>query len=406
MHSSQVVVVLSALAHPAHAIFVARDSPCSSNCGNVLDATVADQIVCEDANYATTTGKVFQSCVTCESTSPYTTINGDETQSDLQAMLFNMRYTVSQCVFKLEADPCSTELACGRLEHALEYGNLSFDVTPYGYCSIWSDYELDKCTSCLLAGSKSYLRNFVSILSGACRLQLEPPQTIPLTGAIFSNDLANVTNPTPTAAVQAHNSVGPLSYGAIAGIVIGGVAFVLTLLGCGVVMNGKRRKKNYLRGCEEQTKNCPSPPGAGDMFETPLSQKPLRGGWGDSPVSAATTDGQYQYARYFSPYTTQFDSPTSAVEGHGQMTWPAEKAQSIGVALSPDHDRAESPWSDRKGKEKADASVDGYELQGISSTGGYGYPVPPPPPILSEAPVLNHPGYGRQGQSYPPRQTP
>ncbi|KAJ8121123.1 hypothetical protein O1611_g10184 [Lasiodiplodia mahajangana] len=89
------------------------------------------------------------------------------------------------------------------------------------------------------------------------------------------------------------------------------------------------------------------------------------------------------------------------------MTWQAEKAQSIGVALSPDHDNAEMPWGDRKGKEKANDDSEGYELQeGVNSAGGYGYPNPVPSHIPSEAPVLNHPGYGRQGQAYPPRFTP
>lgn len=243
----------------------------------------------------------------------------------------------------------------------------------------------------------------VSVLSGACQQQLQPPATIPLTGNIFSDDLVNVTSPTQTAAVQTHNRVGPLTTGALAGIVIGGVAFLLIISGCGVVINGKRRRKNYLRRREEQTKNWPSPPAAGEMFETPLSQKPLRGGWGDSPVSAATTDGAYPYPRYFSPYATQFDSPISAVESHGQMVWP-EKAQSIGVALSPDHDKAEAAWGDRKGKEKADTSTDGYELQeGVNSAGGYGFSTPQQPAMPVEAPMLNHPGYGRQGQTYAPR---
>ncbi|KAI1354922.1 hypothetical protein F5Y01DRAFT_271681 [Xylaria sp. FL0043] len=402
------IVTLGALAHNGHAVLVAQNSPCETNCGNVF-TTTPDQIVCNDADYGTSSGKVFQSCVTCESQSTYIDPDEHEPKSDLQAMLFNMRYTTAQCLFKIETGPCSTQTSCGRLQEALEYGNLSSSVTPYGYCSIWTDYDLEKCTSCLLVDGKSYIRNFVSILSGACDLQpqIQAPDIIPLTGNIFANDLANVTNPTPTTAVQVHNSVGPLSYGAVAGIVIGGVVFILILLGCGVVINGKRRRKNHLRRREEQAKNWPSPQGAGDMFETPLSQKPLRGGWGDSPVSAATTDGQYQYPRYFSPYTTQFDSPVSAVEGPGQMNWPIEKAQNIGVALSPDHDIAESPWGDRKGKDKADASVDGYELQeGVNSAGGYGFPVPPPPHMPSTAPVLNHPGYGRQGQVYPPRQTP
>ncbi|KAI0525368.1 hypothetical protein F5B22DRAFT_589600 [Xylaria bambusicola] len=404
MRRSHVVVALSALAHRACAVLVAQHSPCESSCGNVLDSTTQDQIVCNDADYGTSAGKVLQSCVTCESRSTYTVTGQNQPASDLQAMLFNMRYTAAQCIFYKDGGPCSTDFSCKRLRGALEYGNFSTDVSPYGYCSLWSDYDLSKCTNCLQAGDQAYVRNFVSILSGACELKVEPPSIIPLEGDIFSLEMANVTKPTATATVQVHNKVGPLSYGALAGVVIGGVAFILVLLGCGVVINGKRRRKNYLRRREEQAKNWPSPQAAGDMFETPLSQKPLRGGWGDSPVSAVTSEGHYQYPRYFSPYTTQFDSPISSVDGYGQPAWPIEKAQSIGVALSPDHDHAESPWGDRKGKEKADASVDGYELQeGVNSAGGYGFQVPPPPPIPSTAPVLNHPGYGRQGQA---RRTP
>ncbi|KAI0859223.1 hypothetical protein F4860DRAFT_274392 [Xylaria cubensis] len=408
MHSGNAIVALGALAHTAQAVFVASNSPCEVNCGNV-PATTTDQIVCDDGDYGTTAGKVYQSCVTCESTSQFVTDDGTRAQSDLQAMLFNMRYTTAQCLFHIETGPCSTSQGCQRLQMALEYGNLSSDATPYGYCSLWSDYDLDKCTDCLLADSKNYIRNFVSILSGACQLQLQPPQTIPLTGAIFANDMVNVTNPTSTATPRVHNNVGPLSTGALAGIVIGGVVFLLILVSCGIVINGKRRRKNYLRRREAQTKNWPSPPAAGgEMFETPLSQRPLRGGWGDSPVSAVTTDGKYPDPRYFSPYASQFDSPVSAVDSHGQMKWPVEKAQSIGVALSPDHDDAESPWSERKGKERADASADdGFELQeGVNSAGGYGFTVPPPPPTTFEAPVLNHPGYGRQGQANPSQRTP
>ncbi|KAJ8113374.1 hypothetical protein ONZ43_g5168 [Nemania bipapillata] len=383
MRSVQAIVALGAIVRQAQAVFVAPNSPCGQNCGNVF-TTTPDQIVCDDPDYGTTSGKVFHSY--------------------LQAMLFNMRYTTAQCLFHLQNGQCSIDRACGRLQSALEYGNLSATVTPYGYCSIWSDYDLDKCTDCLLADSKTYMRNFISILSGACQLQLQPPQTIPLTGDPFTSALVNVTSPSNTATVNPHNNVGPLTTGALAGIVIGGVAFLLILLGCGVVINGKRRRKNYLRRREEQVKNWPSPAAGGEMFETPLSQKPLRGGWGDSPVSAATHDGAYPYPRYFSPYATQFDSPVSAVEGPAQMTWPTEKAQSIGVALSPDHENAESPWSDRKGKERANNDAEGYELQeGVNSAGGYGYPDPMRPPMLSEAPVLNHPGYGRQGQAGPPR---
>ncbi|KAI1171939.1 hypothetical protein F4777DRAFT_582400 [Nemania sp. FL0916] len=411
MRSGLAIITLAALGKEARAVLVAPNSPCQTNCGNVLTSTTDDQIVCHDADYGTTAGKVFQSCVACESTSAYVTSDGNRTESDLQAFLFNIRYSTAQCLFKLDQGPCSTSQACGRLKDALQYRNLSSSVTPFGYCSGWSDYDIAKCTQCLLTDSNTIMRNFVSVLSGACSPEAQQLATLPLTGPIFSQNLVNVTNPTNTATPNAHNNVGPLTTGALAGIVIGGVVFLLILVGCGVVLNGKRRRKNYLRRREEQTKNWPSPQAAGEMFETPLSQRPLRGGWGDSPVSAATTEGTFPYPRYFSPYATQFDSPVSAVEAHSQAAWPVEKAQSIGLALSPDHDNAESPWGDRKGKEKEvmnNDGMEGYELQeGVNSAGGYGYAAPHMPPHMSsEAPVLNHPGYGRQGQAYPPRQTP
>ncbi len=87
MRSDQVIIALSALAHQAQAIIVAQNSPCEKNCGNVLNMDTVDQIVCDDADYGTTAGKVFQSCVACESTSPYAITNGNQPESDLQAML-------------------------------------------------------------------------------------------------------------------------------------------------------------------------------------------------------------------------------------------------------------------------------------------------------------------------------
>lgn len=87
MRSDHVVVALSVLVPRARAVLVAQHSPCETSCGNVLDSTTADQIVCDDADYGTTAGKVLQSCVTCESTSSYTVTDQSQPESDLQAML-------------------------------------------------------------------------------------------------------------------------------------------------------------------------------------------------------------------------------------------------------------------------------------------------------------------------------
>jgi hypothetical protein len=209
---------------------------------------------------------------------------------------------------------------------------------------------------------------------------------------MFSSDTVTVTTPTPTASITPSGPSGPLSLGAIVGVAIGGAVFILALLGFCIVMNGKRKRRAYLRRREEQKKNWPGP-GAGEMFETPTSQRPLRG-WDESPVSV-TTDATYP--RYFSPYSSQYNSPVSAIDGHKYHQWPMAAAQNIGVALSPDGDQSHHSWNDSKGKDKFQKDGDGYEMtEGISSGGGLN-PYMPPPPL--QAPVLSHPGYGRHGPS-------
>ena len=61
----------------AEAILVAPDSPCSTNCGNVLDSTSAGDLVCTPGQYTggydNGAGTVFQGCVECELDSGYAT---------------------------------------------------------------------------------------------------------------------------------------------------------------------------------------------------------------------------------------------------------------------------------------------------------------------------------------------
>ncbi|KAI1776296.1 hypothetical protein F4818DRAFT_413609 [Hypoxylon cercidicola] len=399
-------LILAALWRSSAALLVANGSPCATKCGNVLDSTTDDMIVCAESAYGTVSnGQVFEACVGCETTSSFSTTQGQQETSDLQSMLYNMRYATNMCLYEANSSPCLTTFACSNIKDAIQYGNLSSSSATYDYCGLWTDYNLDKCHDCLLIAEQHYLSNYISILDGACRLRLEPPATLPLQGNVFSTDVVNVTDPTPTATFAPTGITGPLDSGAIAGIVIGGLVVLLAVVGCGIVLNGKRRRKTYLRRRSQMAKNWPQGGGNGEMFETPVSQKPLRG-WEDSPVSAAT---QTTFPPYFSPYASQYNSPVSAAEGpsHHHMAWPAEKAQNIGVAVSPDREVAASspPWDDRKGKEKVVDAGDGYELQeGVNSAGGYGFPIPPPPPLPThQAPVLNHPGYGRHGPAPPSR---
>ncbi|OTA98296.1 hypothetical protein M426DRAFT_17557 [Hypoxylon sp. CI-4A] len=391
------------------ALLVADGSPCGTKCGNVLSSTTDDMIVCDESAYSTSSeGQVFEACVGCEATSSFSTPEGQQNVSDLQYMLYNVRYATNVCLYQANTSPCITSFACKNIMDAIEYQNLTSSSSIYGYCDKWTDYNLDKCRACLTSESNgNYLSNFIGILDGACRLKLEPPATLPLQGRIFSTDMVNITEPTPTATFASPGIKGPLDSGAIAGIVVGGLVVLLALAGCGIVLNGKRRRKAYLRRRSQVPKNWPPAQGGGpgETYETPISQKPLRS-WDDSPATATT---QTTFPPYFSPYTSQYNSPVSAVEGPNQMAWPVEKAyqqqfngNSIGVAISPDRDVQYSPWDDKKGKGKMTEENNGYEVQeDVNSAGGYGFPIPPPPP--AQAPVLGHPGYGRYGAPPQPR---
>lgn len=69
---------------PVVAILVADNSPCGTLCGNVLDATTADDIVCQEDDYKSGAGIVYQQCVACELSSDYHT---KKNETDLQWLL-------------------------------------------------------------------------------------------------------------------------------------------------------------------------------------------------------------------------------------------------------------------------------------------------------------------------------
>lgn len=83
----------------AEAILVAPDSPCSTNCGNVLDSTAPDDLVCTPGQYTggynNNAGTVFQGCVQCELNSGYVTKNN---YSDNEAALCMCFISLKPCV--------------------------------------------------------------------------------------------------------------------------------------------------------------------------------------------------------------------------------------------------------------------------------------------------------------------
>jgi hypothetical protein len=151
MQAIQRVLLLGALIRPAAALLVADGSHCATQCGNVLDATTDADIACTDGEYAgTSAGTVFRNCLTCEVASTYSDPQSLPAASDLQSMLYNLRYATSQCLFQGDVNPCITGTACEPLKAAIEYQDLAPNVTTYGYCSSWNHDIVPRCSSCLV----------------------------------------------------------------------------------------------------------------------------------------------------------------------------------------------------------------------------------------------------------------
>lgn len=229
--------------------------------------------------------------------------------------------------------------ACGPLQDALQYGNFSTstEIGAYDYCGGWADSTfVTGCENCLRSSDQEYLANMVAMLQVGCDQKPQPGTTISVEGSIFSTTLMNETSPTPTSTWTNFNDSGPISLGAKVGIAVGGLCLALSITGFCIVWNGRRRRRAFLRKLETRHKESGWPHpfiGGGvpvvhrgpDMNETPLSQKPLRG-WDDSPQSA--TASEPSYARYFSPYSSQHNSPVNGADAAAiimeQQQWPSE----------------------------------------------------------------------------------
>ena len=244
------------------------------------------------------------------------------------------------------------------------------------------------------------------MLDAGCQQKPNGSSTIGLQGEVFSTQVVNATAPSISAQVNpAWFDQGPLTLGAKVGIAIGGFVLLLALAGFCVVWNGKRRRRAHLRRIGEKygRSGWPTSPqdNQGEMFETPVSQRPLRG-WDDSPTSAHT---ESTFPRYFSPYSSQFNSPVSALDATA-MPWPEAaltRAQDIGVAIGGNHSPLIAPFSPEgsssreKGQAKRDETYEMHEVDSASSGSSKRRRF-----VEQAAPVLSHPGFGRKSDS-PPR---
>ncbi|KAL0943978.1 lpxtg-domain-containing protein [Colletotrichum truncatum] len=394
----------------AVAIHVAKGSPCESLCGNVLDATTEDDVVCKEEDYAdSSAGRVYQQCLSCELTSDFVT----QTQTDTQWLLYNLRYAVSYCVFgfpdnpNVGSSPCLTRTACEPLQKAITYNELAPNGTEYDYCTGWDHNQISSCAACLRAGDRHYLTNFITILDAGCQQKPSPGQTVSVEGSPFSKTRVNVTDPMPTNTYVPNYDNGPINLGAKVGIAIGALLLILGVVGFCIVWNGKRRRRAFLKRLEMKQKGpatgWPSPLNVAGLNGTPLSQRPLRS-WDDTPNSSRPTrgwdesplspQGEKPFPRYFSPYSSQYNSPVSGTEAQN-MQWPINdvnqrgQPQEIGLAFGGDD--AEQGWQEsNKGKGRTES----YELREVDGEWDARQRHPSPP-------ILQHPAHTMYAEHNP-----
>lgn len=424
---------LVALALPvAQALIIAPGSPCGPVCGNVLDNTSTKDIVCKQDEYdVTDQGQMYEECLSCLEHSVYA---DDDNVTDTQWMLYNLRYALSYCVFgypknNVVSTPCMTSEGCGHYADAITYKNLSTDIAAYEYCNAWpgdTTYKVGICQECLDADGNPFMANYIIALQAGCEQKPSPGLMIGLDGDIFGTKMVNTTAASPTASVDpAWFDNGPLTLPVKVAIGAAGVAVLLFLAGACIIWNGRRRRRAFLRKIEsrnskmagwaspqqgqhatmQQMRSYPFPQQhtGPETHDTPLSQRPLvRAGWDDSPMTAATEEKPYQ--RYFSPYSSQYNSPVSAHDTPAPQ-WQTQQLhsqqqqqqpgmpQNIGVALGGDD--SSGRWSPPSPEEHD--TPESYEMHRVDSAAyqqqqqQQQHHYPPPP-------VLSHPGYGRAGE--------
>ncbi|ROW06119.1 hypothetical protein VMCG_04649 [Cytospora schulzeri] len=243
------------------AIQVAPNSPCSSVCvdSTTLDLsdpnssnTVASGIVCEDADFTSTSdGKKWDQCMTCLQSSTF--VQGGE--SDQYWFLYNLRYIFDHCVFRIpngtysELSPCATDLACGPLKSGLEYGNLSTIGSEFAYCdadggAVTGEFY-DACHSCVSSSSQTqYVANTLVALEAGCQQRPNVTSILGLDGTVFSSASVNIVDPA-SLVVDDSPSVH-ISTAAIAGIAVGAAVLILVVAGCILIRRHKRAKRRAI----------------------------------------------------------------------------------------------------------------------------------------------------------------
>lgn len=158
-------------------------------------------------------------------------------------------------------------------------------------------------------------------LTAGCQQQPASGKKISIQGGLFQSTLVNITNPTNSTIPTYYSPPsGPLSLTAKVGIAVGAIVGILLVLGCFIVWRGKRRRRAHLKKLARASYRAPDPVWMQKELNSPESEtsrafmspdnQRWQGGNDDSPMSTRGSE------RVFSPYVSQYTSPTSPEGGN------------------------------------------------------------------------------------------
>ncbi|TWU73808.1 hypothetical protein ED733_004555 [Metarhizium rileyi] len=243
------------------ALEVTPGSRCATECldspgGNEFNAsdstTTVEDISCRDLDYSTTdTGIKFRRCLDCLQLSKKV----DKTESDLKWYIYNLRYTLSTCLYASPkaakngtvAAQCNIDRACKNLKGPLTQPGFNANPnTTWDYCTAnngaFMGASLPPCISCLQATEgEVYLSNFMTALEAGCEQAPEDGKILGISGSVFTTSPINMTD--PSAKGQENQSSGNLPPSAIAGIAIG--VFLIFALAVALLTVHFRRERTF-----------------------------------------------------------------------------------------------------------------------------------------------------------------
>ncbi|KAI0422019.1 hypothetical protein F5X98DRAFT_370085 [Xylaria grammica] len=249
--------ILGFLIRHSIALQVTPNSPCASFCLDSEDGDVSDpssstttnkDITCYDSDYTSSlAGRKFQRCISCLQDSTFS--QGSE--SDQLWFLYNLRYTVDNCIFgfpnatDIPSTPCSTSTACGSLESALTQDNLRPSHPDYAYCDVdggaVTSSSVEKCMSCISASeNQGFLVNYLVAIEAGCNQRPAAGTVVGLTDTVFSTARISTTD---SASKASEDNQSALPTTTIVGIAVGALVVVLAIAGFFFVHFRKQRNR-------------------------------------------------------------------------------------------------------------------------------------------------------------------